>query len=74
MLHRDIKPANIIIEKNTYHVYVCDLGYAQIKEFNHQLVTTIGRGMSIVGTLRYMAPELFFRKAKYSTKSDMWSF
>lgn len=66
--HRDIKPENIVLQKCQSRkcdvIYkVIDLGYA--KE-----VQSIDA--SLVGTLQYLAPEIFFGK-KYNKSVDYWS-
>lgn len=50
ILHRDIKPENILISDNG-HIRLCDFGLS-IKSF-------LERPRSILGTLEYMAPEMF---------------
>nr|XP_022905273.1 calcium-dependent protein kinase 1-like [Onthophagus taurus] len=67
--HRDIKPENIVmqhsderLEKIIYKII--DLGYA--KELGNTL-------NSLVGTLPYLAPEIF-QQDKYTKTVDYWSF
>lgn len=67
--HRDIKPDNIVLqncnERKTDTIYkIIDLGYA--KELN-------GGKVSFVGTLDYLAPEIF-RTENYTKCVDYWSF
>ncbi len=67
ILHRDLKPDNILIKKNEdglCRVKICDFGTSSIfkKGQNHK---------EIIGTLCYMAPEVF--KEKYNQKCDLWS-
>ncbi|XP_076460163.1 inhibitor of nuclear factor kappa-B kinase subunit alpha-like [Babylonia areolata] len=68
IIHRDLKPENIVLqlvdEKIVYKLI--DLGYA--KELDQGSVCT-----SFVGTLQYLAPELFASK-QYSQTVDYWSF
>ncbi|XP_011307372.1 inhibitor of nuclear factor kappa-B kinase subunit alpha isoform X2 [Fopius arisanus] len=65
--HRDLKPQNIVIQDgrsgSTYKLI--DLGYA--KELGEASAAA-----SIVGTLNYVAPELFW-KSSYSSSVDYWS-
>ncbi|XP_063231435.1 inhibitor of nuclear factor kappa-B kinase subunit alpha-like [Bacillus rossius redtenbacheri] len=65
--HRDMKPENIVLqEQNGIVVYkLTDLGYA--KELDQSSLCT-----SFVGTLHYIAPELFTDK-KYTSSVDFWS-
>ncbi|VVD03399.1 unnamed protein product [Leptidea sinapis] len=73
--HRDLKPENIVVhlpngmpeaseDKVTYKII--DLGYA--KEIDSNSICA-----SFVGTLQYLAPELFYSKT-YSNSVDFWSF
>ncbi|XP_050514664.1 uncharacterized protein LOC126889951 [Diabrotica virgifera virgifera] len=66
--HRDIKPDNIVLEhceeRKTKTIYkIIDLGYA--KELGDSTV-------SFVGTLHYLAPEIFEAKS-YNSSVDYWS-
>lgn len=66
--HRDIKPDNIVLQhcnsraSNTIYKII-DLGYA--KELNDSIV-------SFVGTLHYLAPEIF-ETINYDKSVDYWS-
>ncbi|XP_045212416.2 inhibitor of nuclear factor kappa-B kinase subunit alpha-like [Mercenaria mercenaria] len=68
IIHRDLKPENIVLntveDKIVYKII--DLGYA--KELDQGSVCT-----SFVGTLQYLAPELFASQ-KYTCTVDYWSF
>ncbi|XP_032518154.2 inhibitor of nuclear factor kappa-B kinase subunit alpha [Danaus plexippus] len=71
--HRDLKPENIVMnqlpnnEQGQDIIYkIIDLGYA--KEIDSNSVCA-----SFVGTLQYLAPELFYSKS-YSNSVDFWSF
>lgn len=67
VVHRDLKPENVVLqEKDGKVVYkIIDLGYA--KEFDQSSLCN-----SFVGTLQYLAPELFERKP-YTRAVDLWS-
>ncbi|GFT46584.1 inhibitor of nuclear factor kappa-B kinase subunit alpha [Nephila pilipes] len=67
IIHRDLKPENIVIQdQNGNIIYkLIDLGYA--KELDQGSFCT-----SFVGTLQYLAPELFMSQ-KYSCTVDYWS-
>ncbi|XP_062617886.1 inhibitor of nuclear factor kappa-B kinase subunit alpha-like [Saccostrea cucullata] len=68
IIHRDLKPENIVLqtqEEQTVYKLI-DLGYA--KELDQGSVCT-----SFVGTLQYLAPELFASQ-KYTCTVDYWSF
>ncbi|KZS12829.1 Inhibitor of nuclear factor kappa-B kinase subunit beta [Daphnia magna] len=68
VVHRDIKPENVVIqqtdEKNKYYKLI-DLGMA--KNLNKQSLCH-----TLVGTLQYLAPELFSCE-KYNNTVDFWS-
>ena len=55
IVHRDVKASNVLIARGNSHVKLADFGMARITE-NSDL-TMIG---SLIGTPRYMAPELRF--------------
>lgn len=68
IIHRDIKPENIVrqeVDGKIVHKLI-DLGYA--KDLDQGSVCT-----SFVGTLQYLAPELFESKP-YTVTVDYWSF
>ncbi|XP_060588083.1 inhibitor of nuclear factor kappa-B kinase subunit alpha-like [Ruditapes philippinarum] len=68
IIHRDLKPENIVLNTVEERVVykIIDLGYA--KELDQGSVCT-----SFVGTLQYLAPELFASQ-KYTCTVDYWSF
>ncbi|XP_052780366.1 inhibitor of nuclear factor kappa-B kinase subunit alpha-like [Mya arenaria] len=68
IIHRDLKPENIVLKPAEERVIykIIDLGYA--KELDQGSVCT-----SFVGTLQYLAPELFASQ-KYTCTVDYWSF
>ncbi|CAG0890779.1 unnamed protein product [Darwinula stevensoni] len=67
IIHRDLKPENIVLQDlDGLIVYkLIDLGYA--KELDQSSACT-----SFVGTVQYLAPELFLSR-KYSCTVDYWS-
>lgn len=68
IIHRDLKPENIVLQDvggKTIHKII-DLGYA--KDVDQGSLCT-----SFVGTLQYLAPELFENKP-YTATVDYWSF
>ncbi|CAM9593235.1 unnamed protein product [Lampetra fluviatilis] len=68
IIHRDLKPENIVLQQQQDRVIykIIDLGYA--KELDQGSLCT-----SFVGTLQYLAPELF-EGQKYTVSVDYWSF
>lgn len=68
IIHRDLKPENIVLqETDGKTIYkLTDLGYA--KQLDQSSLCN-----SFVGTLQYLAPELFTND-KYTSTVDYWSF
>ncbi|XP_020777102.2 inhibitor of nuclear factor kappa-B kinase subunit alpha-like isoform X1 [Boleophthalmus pectinirostris] len=68
IIHRDLKPENIVLQdSNGKFIHkIIDLGYA--KDLDQGSLCT-----SFVGTLQYLAPELFESKP-YTLTVDYWSF
>ena len=68
IMHRDLKPLNILLSKNN-HVRIADFGLATEEDF--EITQTKG-----VGTLLFMAPELFDNENEkgYTNKVDVYSF
>ncbi|XP_064458455.1 inhibitor of nuclear factor kappa-B kinase subunit alpha-like [Ornithodoros turicata] len=67
IIHRDLKPENIVLQDQAGEVVykLIDLGYA--KELDQNSICS-----SFVGTLQYLAPELFTREP-YTSSVDYWS-
>ncbi|KAF4019166.1 hypothetical protein G4228_010756 [Cervus hanglu yarkandensis] len=68
IIHRDLKPENIVLQDVGGKIMhkIIDLGYA--KDVDQGSLCT-----SFVGTLQYLAPELFENKP-YTATVDYWSF
>ncbi|CAN9499860.1 unnamed protein product [Ophioblennius macclurei] len=68
IIHRDLKPENIVLQEIDGKLVhkIIDLGYA--KDLDQGSLCT-----SFVGTLQYLAPELFESKP-YTVTVDFWSF
>ncbi|KAI5918267.1 kinase-like domain-containing protein [Camillea tinctor] len=67
IIHRDIKCANVLITE-VGAVQLCDFGVAGIVE------TKFDKRSTFIGTLHWMAPELFDQNAQYGTEVDIWAF
>ena len=67
IIHRDLKPENVVLQETDERtVYkLIDLGYA--KELGQSSLA-----LSFVGTLQYIAPELFLSQ-EYTRSVDYWS-
>ncbi|KAG0263906.1 hypothetical protein DFQ27_001558, partial [Actinomortierella ambigua] len=66
VIHRDLKSLNVLLTRHM-EVKLCDFGLATVKVRSAAMSTTLK------GTFRWMAPELFALKPKYSAKSDMYA-
>ena len=66
IIHRDLKWSNILLSKNN-HVRISDFGLS----IEEDLETSQTKG---IGTLLFMAPELFDEENKYDRKIDVYSF
>ncbi|MGE3920970.1 MAG: protein kinase, partial [Gammaproteobacteria bacterium] len=76
ILHRDLKSLNVLLT-NDYRAKLCDFGLAKIKtttKTQSRMTQTNAGAEKSVGTLPWMAPELFGLRPKYSTKSDVYAY
>ncbi|SPQ18587.1 1881d186-a123-406b-b26d-b8f7b973f2a5 [Thermothielavioides terrestris] len=67
IIHRDIKCANVLVTE-AGAVQLCDFGVAGIIE------SKLDKRTTFIGTLNWMAPELFDPVPSYSTPVDIWAF
>jgi eukaryotic-like serine/threonine-protein kinase len=72
-LYRDLKPDNLLLTENESRQYVMKLGDAGLiclpGEYGLPLATR-----NALGTLPYMAPELFQQGAQYSREAEIFAF
>ena len=72
IIHRDIKSLNILI-KPDYTAKICDFGLSKMLEKSQSKVLNSNPNDSGLGTISYMAPELFDLVPVYSEKSDIYA-
>jgi serine/threonine protein kinase len=70
ILHRDLKSLNVLLDGNL-RAKLTDFGLAKVKT---QSKSTSKAGGSSVGTVAWMAPELFGLKPKYANASDVYAY
>merc|ERR1719189_3445387 len=66
VVHRDIKAANVLVKRKPFQVKLADFGCARCD--------VQSRSDTIIGSLLWMAPEVFQRQDGYGRKADIWSF
>ena len=72
ILHRDIKSLNVLLDEN-YKAKLSDFGLAKVKMEIKSHSTAKKTNKDCVGTVQWMAPELFKLKPVYTKKSDIYS-
>ena len=70
ILHRDLKSHNVLLDKDC-HAKLSDFGLSKIKQESRSSASS---QQESVGTVAWMAPELFRRRARYELGSDMYSY
>ena len=70
ILHRDLKSQNILLDRN-YSAKLADFGLSRLKQESRSSTSS---QKDSVGTVAWMAPELFKRRARYVKGSDMYSY
>jgi serine/threonine-protein kinase TNNI3K len=68
ILHRDIKARNILLSSNAQTAKLSDFGVSRIRA---QDTTSMS---AIVGTVRWLAPEVASGSRKYNESADVYSF
>ncbi|KAG0241044.1 hypothetical protein BGW41_006381 [Actinomortierella wolfii] len=70
VIHRDLKNMNVLLTRYM-EAKICDFGMAIIKSAS---ISKSSGATTLKGTYRWMAPELFTKRPRYTTKSDMYAF
>jgi serine/threonine protein kinase len=69
IVHRDIKSLNVLLDEHL-KAKLTDFGLSKVKTETRSVST---KSSQSVGTIPWMAPELFSRRAVYTKKSDIYS-
>ena len=70
IIHRDLKSLNILLNEN-YQAKICDFGLSKIKLESNSINTK----QTIIGTTRWIAPELFLdQKLSPNYSTDIYSY
>jgi serine/threonine protein kinase len=72
ILHRDIKSLNVLLDQS-YRAKLTDFGLSKIKTETQSQSMAKETNKDAVGTVAWMAPELFERRGIYTQKSDIYS-
>lgn len=69
VLHRDLKPSNILVRKSDHHPIILDFGCAFVLDGIDELSLTT----TIIGTQKYMPPEVLAEPLLKSTSQDIFA-
>lgn len=72
IIHRDIKSLNVLLNES-YGARLTDFGLSKVKTETKSKAMATKTSKEAVGTIAWMAPELFERRAVYTQKSDIYS-
>lgn len=70
IIHRDLKSLNVLLDEH-YRAKVADFGLSQVKKESSSLSSHTTA--NVAGSLLWIAPELFQRRAKQNEASDIYS-
>src|SRR5262245_23881489 len=71
VVHRDIKPENVLLDRDG-HVKITDFGIAKMIGPDAETVA-LTRGVDVIGTPHYMAPEQIERPLDVDHRADIYS-
>jgi len=66
LIHRDLKSLNLLISP-MFEIKICDFGLSRVIDRNQPMTANIG-------TVCWVAPEIFNNKKLYTEKADVYSF
>jgi len=66
IIHRDLKSLNLLINQR-FEIKICDFGLSRVIDKNQPMTSNIG-------TVAWIAPEIFSNKKLYTEKADVYSF
>jgi len=66
IIHRDLKSLNLLINQR-FEIKICDFGLSRVIDKNQPMTSNIG-------TVAWIAPEIFNNKKLYTEKADVYSF
>ena len=72
IIHRDVKPANVLIEADSWHIFLSDFGVAGILETGNETATRLTREGERFGDPAYMSPEQL-RGEALTEQTDVYS-
>ena len=72
ILHRDIKSLNVLLDAQM-GAKLTDFGLSQVKNETKSKTSATRTHQDTVGTVQWMAPELFKRRAVFTQKADIYS-
>jgi len=71
IVHRDLKIDNVMIDENN-HPKIGDFGLAKLRDEMQK--TQLNVNSKMLGSTAWLAPELFKRRPKHTTETDMYSY
>jgi len=72
LLHRDLKPSNILLNEDRTQIKIADFGLAKKRDLEISQMSLTRTGTQ-VGSLHFLAPELYLGSGLESIQSDLYS-